>query len=71
MMVLTASRLIEKALKDQGVSRSELARRLGCTRQNVGQRLTRDSWSLESLSQIAKALDVPPERLIETRDEDL
>ena len=55
---MTTSDLVKKLCKEKNISLSELARRLGQSRQNFSKKLNRETLTLEELRQIAEVLDV-------------
>lgn len=54
---MTTSDLVKKLCEEQNVSISELARRIGQTRQNLYKKLKRDTLTIDELKAIADALD--------------
>ena len=55
---MTTSDLVKQLCKEKNTSLSELARRLGQSRQNFSKKLNRETLTLEELRQIAEVLDV-------------
>lgn len=55
---MTTSELIEELCKQQNINLSELARRIGQSRQNLSKKLKRDTLSLEEIRRISDALNV-------------
>ncbi|OQB20442.1 MAG: Helix-turn-helix domain protein [Firmicutes bacterium ADurb.Bin182] len=55
---MTTSGLVKQLCKEKHISLSELARRLGQSRQNLYKKLNRETLTLEELKQIADVLDV-------------
>ena len=53
---MTTSELVRKLCEEQNISLSELARRTGQTRQNLGNKLKRNSISISELQRIAEAV---------------
>ena len=54
---LSASSVIRQRLKDMNMTQTELAAALGTTRQNLYNKLARDSLSVQELYQIGKILN--------------
>ena len=55
---MTTSDLVKKLCEEQNISISELARRIGQSRQNFSKKLKRDTLTIDELKEIADALDV-------------
>lgn len=55
---MTTSDLVKKLCEEQNISISELARRIGQSRQNFSKKLKRDTLTIEELKAIANALGV-------------
>lgn len=55
---MTTSDLVKQLCKEKNTSLSELARRLGQSRQNFSKKLNRETLTLEELRHIAEVLDV-------------
>lgn len=55
-MKITMKNIIEHALVDAGLSKAELARRIGMSPQNLQKRLTVGRFSYEELSNMAEAM---------------
>lgn len=55
---MTTSELVKKICQEQNVSMSELARRIGQSRQNLYKKIRRDTLTTDELQQIADALGV-------------
>lgn len=55
---MTTSDLVRRLCEEQNISISELARRIGQTRQNFSKKLKRDTLTIEELKAIADALNV-------------
>lgn len=55
---MTTSDLVKQLCKEKNISLSELARRLGQSRQNFSKKLNRETLTLEELRLIAEVLDV-------------
>ena len=55
---MTTADLVKKLCEEQNISISELARRIGQSRQNFSKKLKRDTLTIEELKAIANALDV-------------
>mgnify|MGYP000632705677 CR=1 FL=1 len=55
---MTTSDLVKKLCEEQNVSLSELARRIGQTRQNLYKKMKRDTLTIDELKAIADALGV-------------
>lgn len=55
---MTTSDLVRKLCEEQNISISELARRIGQSRQNFSKKLKRDTLTIDELKAIADALDV-------------
>ncbi len=53
---MTTSELVKKLCQQQGLSFSELARRIGQTRQNLYKKMKRETLTLEELKEIANAV---------------
>lgn len=58
MMLLTTSEKIKIILGRKNMSMSELAEKLGQTRQNIHNKIKRDNFSESELKEIAAALEV-------------
>lgn len=56
--IMTTSDLVEKLCEEQNISISELARRVGQSRQNFSKKLKRDTLTIDELKAIADALGV-------------
>ena len=57
-MELTTSEKLKTIMKRHDVTMSELADRLGQTRQNVSNKFTRDNFTENDLKLISEALDI-------------
>ena len=55
---MTISDLVKQLCEEQNISISELARRIGQSRQNFSKKLKRDTLTIEELKAIADALGV-------------
>ncbi len=55
---MTTSDLVKQLCEEQNISISELARRIGQSRQNFSKKLKRDTLTIEELKAIADALGV-------------
>lgn len=55
---MTTSDLVIKLCEEQNISISELARRIGQSRQNFSKKLKRDTLTIDELKAIANTLDV-------------
>ncbi len=55
-MKITMKNVIEHALVDAGMSKAELARKIGMSPQNLQKRLNTGRFSYEELSQMAEAM---------------
>ena len=55
---MTTSDLVKKLCEEQNISISELARRIGQSRQNFSKKLKRDTLTIEELKAIADTLGV-------------
>ena len=55
---MTISEFIKLRLKEIGLTQSELASKLGISKQNMNNKLSRDNFSSIELSQIAEILNV-------------
>lgn len=55
---MTTSDLVKKICEEQNISTSELARRIGQSRQNLSKKLKRNTLTVEELTAIADALGV-------------
>ena len=55
---MTTSDLVRKLCEKQNISISELARRIGQSRQNFSKKLKRDTLTIDELKAIADALGV-------------
>ena len=55
---MTASNAIKTILNEKKISQTELAEKIGTTRQNLNNKLNRDNFTAKELSKIAKALNV-------------
>jgi len=55
---MTTSELVKQLCKEKHISLSELARRIGQSRQNFYKKLNRETLTFEELKQIADVLDV-------------
>lgn len=53
---MSASTVIRQRLKDMNMSQTELANALGTTRQNLNNKLARDSLSVKELCKIGEIL---------------
>ena len=53
---MTTSDLVKQLCEEQNISISELARRIGQSRQNFSKKLKRDTLTIEELKAIADAL---------------
>lgn len=53
---MTVSEYIKHRLKDLSISQSELADRLGITKQNMNNKLSRDNFTSQELCKIAQIL---------------
>lgn len=53
---MTVVGIIEKILQEQNVSKSELARKLGTSRQNLSNKMSRDNFSVRELLEISAVL---------------
>lgn len=58
MIIMTTSDIIRELCGKQNISMSELARRIGQSRQNVYKKLLRETLTIDELKQIADALGV-------------
>ena len=54
---MSASTVIRQRLKDMNMTQTELAAALGTTRQNLNNKLSRDTLSVKELYQIGKILN--------------
>lgn len=54
---MSASTVIRQRLKDMNMTQTELAAALGTTRQNLNNKLARDTLSVKELYQIGKILN--------------
>ena len=66
---MTTSELVRKLCEEQNISLSELARRTGQTRQNLGNKLKRNSISISELQRIAEAVGMEFEPTFTKRSE--
>lgn len=55
---MTTADLVKRLCEEQNISISELARRIGQSRQNFAKKLKRDTLTVEKLKAIADALGV-------------
>lgn len=55
---MATSDLVIKLCEEQNISISELARRIGQSRQNFSKKLKRDTLTIDELKAIANALDI-------------
>ncbi len=55
---MTISEFIKLRLKEIGLTQSELANKLGISKQNMNNKLSRDNFSSMELCQIAEILNV-------------
>ena len=55
---MTISKFIKLRLKEIGLTQSELANKLGISKQNMNNKLSRDNFSSMELCQIAEILNV-------------
>lgn len=55
---MTGTQKIKTLLKHERISMSELARRLGTSPQAFGQKMKRDTFTLQELEHIADILDI-------------
>lgn len=53
---MSASSAIKKRLQDLEMTQIELARQMGTTRQNLGNKMNRDNFSTKELSEICEIL---------------
>lgn len=68
--MMTTAELIRKLCHEKDVSLAELARRTGQSRQNLYNKLRRDSISVSELTKIAEALDMKYEQSFISSNED-
>lgn len=54
---MSASTVIRQRLKDMNMSQTELAAAMGTTRQNLNNKLARDTLSVQELCQIGEILN--------------
>ena len=54
---MSASTVIRQRLKDLNMSQTELATKMGTTRQNLNNKLARDTLSVEELCKIGEILN--------------
>ena len=55
---MTTSKLVKQLCREQGISISELSRRIGQSRQNLSKKLKRETLTLEELKKVAAELNV-------------
>lgn len=55
---MTASMAIKQRLRDVGMSQVVLAAKLGTTRQNISNKLSRDNFTAKELARICDILDL-------------
>ena len=65
---MTTSDLVKQLCEEQNISISELARRIGQSRQNFSKKLKRDTLTIEELKAIADALGVTVEQSFKLPD---
>ena len=53
---MSATAAIKNRLKDIGMSQIELAQKIGITRQNLNNKLSRDNFTAKELDKICKAI---------------
>ena len=53
---MSATAAIKNRLKDIGMSQIELAQKIGITRQNLNNKLSRDNFTSKELDKICKAI---------------
>lgn len=69
--MLTMSEKIKIIVKRRGITMGELAERLGISRQNLSNKLSRDNFSEKELREIAEKLDcefICQFKLLDTND---
>ena len=55
---MSATNAIKQRLSDLGITQIELAEKLGITRQNLNNKLSRDNFTAKELERICKILDL-------------
>lgn len=55
---MTVTEAIKTILKEKDITQTELAEKVGTTRQNLNNKMQRDNFTAKELSQIAKALGI-------------
>lgn len=56
---------VDTLLIEQGLSRNQLAERMGKAHSNIGNICARDNINTKTIESICKALDVKPSRFVE------
>lgn len=55
---MTVSAIIKNMLEEKGISQVEFAKMMNMSRQNLNNKLSRDNFTIQELSNISKVLDV-------------
>lgn len=55
---MTVSAIIKNILEEKGISQVEFAKMMNMSRQNLNNKLSRDNFTIQELSNISKVLDV-------------